>query len=548
MRDRVVKYKRFFLIILGIMLLIAGCGNQQQNEVKKNMKVQVQPGGQLVYGSLQEPDTLNPLLSEMLAVAEVGRLVFSGLVITNDKGEWVADLAAEVPAVNNGGVSPDGLTVTYKLRSGIAWHDGAPFTAEDVQFTWQVIMNPNNHIVLRDGYDKISSIEMPDQYTVKVKFKEYYAPYLTLFSTILPKHLLASADINKGQFNRAPVGTGPFKFTDWRIADAIELSANTNYFKGKPNLDTIVYKLLPDANIMLTQIKAGALDLVSNVNLTQVDQVKGVEGFNTVISPNMIWEHLDFNLDNGLFQDVQVRQAIAIGIDRKALIEKIMHNAASPAVADQSPLSWAYNPALTSPGRDVEAARALLVQAGWKQGPDGVFVKDGRRLAFSLVTTAGNKTRESVAQAIAGQLREVGIEVEVRLVDAGLFFSDILKHRRFETALYAWVSGIDPDNKALWNSQKIPSRSNGYEGQNYPGWRNEEIDRLTEQGLRTVDLEARKVTYFRIQEILLQESPVVPLYFRSNIDAVKNKVVNYKPNPTPAGNLWNAWEIGFAAN
>lgn len=543
-----MKYKHYLWIIVGIMLLIAGCGREQQHEVKKNEQVRIQPGGQLNYGSLQEPDTLNPLLSEMLASAEVGRLVFSGLVITDNKGEWIADLAKEVPTAGNGGISADGLTVTYQLRSGITWHDGAPFTAEDVRFTWQAIMNPRNNIVLRDGYDKISSIELPDQYTVRVKFKEYYAPFLTLFSTILPKHLLQGADINKSPFNRSPVGTGPFKFADWRIADAIELTANPDYYKGKPKLDTVVYKFLPDANIMLTQVKNGGLDLAGNISWNQVDQVKAIAGFHTVISPNMIWEHLDFNLDNSLFQDVRIRQAIALGIDRQALVANVLNHVASPAVGDQSPLSWAYNPSLTAAGRNVDEARSLLVQAGWRQGADGVFIKEGRRLTFSLATTGGNKIREGVAQAIAGQLREVGIEVAVQLVDPALFFSETLPRRRFETALYAWVSGVDPDNKSLWNSQQIPSQYNGYKGKNYPGWRNAEVDQLTEQGLRTVDLRARKMVYFRLQEILLQEYPVVPLYFRANIDVVKNKVVNYKPNPTPAGNFWNAWEIGFSAN
>lgn len=528
------------------MFLLAGCGGLK-TETKQSNKPQIQSGGQLSYGSIQEPNMLNPLLSDMLATSEVARLIFNGLVTTNDKGEWMGDLAVQVPTIQNGGVSQDGLTVIYKLRQDVVWHDGVPLTAQDVVFTWQTIMNPKNSVVTRDGYDKIASIETQDQYTVEIKFKEYYAPYLTLFSTILPKHILESVDINKSQFNRAPIGTGAFKFKEWRIADAIIFEANPTYFRGKPNLSTFVYKIFPDPSIMLTQLKSGEIDIVSNVNFTQFDQVKAVSGYNTMISPNMIWEHLDFNLDNPLFQDIRIRKAIALGIDRQALISQTLRNVASPAFGDQSPLSWAYNPAIAAGGRDVTAARDLLIQAGWKQGPDGIFMKDGQKLSFSLVTTGGNKVRETVAEAIAGQLREVGIIMEVRLIDAPLFFSDILKNRRFESAMYAWVAGLDPDNKNLWNSRKIPSRINGYEGQNYPGWRNSEVDSLTEQGARAVDLDARKLVYFRIQEILLQESPIVPLYYRANIDAVKPTVVNYKPNPTPAGNLWNSWELGIAA-
>ncbi|QJW46651.1 peptide ABC transporter substrate-binding protein [bacterium BFN5] len=537
---------KFFCMIFIAMFLLAGCGGLKP-ETKQSNKPQVQSGGQLSYGSTQEPNMLNPLFSDMLATSEVARLIFNGLVTTNDKGEWMGDLAVQVPTVQNGGVSQDGLTVIYKLRQDVVWHDGVPFTAQDVVFTWQTIMNPKNSVVIRDGYDKIASIVAQDQYTIEIKFKEYYAPYLTLFSTILPKHILESVDINKSQFNRAPIGTGAFKFKEWRIADAIILEANAAYFRGKPYLNTIVYKIFPDPSILLTQLKSGEIDIASNINFAQFDQVKAVSGYNTLISPNMIWEHLDFNLDNPLFQDVRIRKAITLGIDRQALVNQTLHNVASPAFGDQSPLSWAYNPAVAVGGRDVAAARELLIQAGWKPGPDGVFMKDGQKLSFTLVTPAGNKVREIVAETIVGQLREVGIIMQVNSVDASLFFSDILKNRRFETAMYAWVAGLDPDNKNLWHSQKIPSRTNGYEGQNYPGWRNAEVDSLTEQGARTVDLDARKLVYFKIQEILIQESPIVPLYYRANIDAVKPTVVNYKPNPTPAGNLWNSWELGIVA-
>lgn len=534
------------MILIG-MLLVSGCSSKSvpnANSAKRDIK----PGGQLVYGSLQEPDTLNPLLSELLATAEVGSLIFSGLIITNDKGEWMPDLAAEVPTLQNGGVSRDGLTVTYKLRPGVTWHDGSPFTADDVKFTWQMIMNSKINIVFRDGYDKIKGIDTPDKYTVIVRFREYYPAHLKLFGTILPQHILATVDdINKAAFNRAPIGTGPFKFKEWRLAESVVLEANPTYFRGKPNLDTIIYKVIPDSNIMLIQLKAGEVDIVSNVAFAQLDQVKDIAGMQAVITPNMIWEHLDFNLDNALFQDVRVRQAIALGIDKPALIANVLKGAAIPAVGDQSPLSWGYNSGTKQDVHDVNAARELLVQAGWKLGDDGIFAKDGSKLAFSLAFPTGNRAREIVASVMGQQLKEVGIAVEIKPIDPKKFFEEVLKKRGFETAMYAWVAGIDPNNSNLWYSKMIPSSKNGYEGQNYPGWRNAEVDTLTEQGGRTIDIEARKPIYFRIQDIIVQEYPIVPLYFRSNIDAVKSTVVNYRANPTPAGNLWNAWKWGFAA-
>ena len=219
------------ILLLAILLFSVGCSGQD-GAGKPTMK-QMEPGGQLTYGSLQEPSTLNPLQSDLLATAEVGSLIFSGLVVANDKGEWIPDLAVDVPTRQNGGVSPDGLTVTYRLRPGVTWHDGMPFTSADVKFTWETIMNQNFRDANRNGYDKISGVDTPDDTTVIIHFREYYAPYLTLFPTIIPKHILdKEGDINKAAFNRAPIGTGPFKFKEWRIADSILLEANPNYFRG----------------------------------------------------------------------------------------------------------------------------------------------------------------------------------------------------------------------------------------------------------------------------------------------------------------------------
>lgn len=532
-------------MIVVMVLLVSGCSSKSITNITQT-KSEVKQGGQLIYGSLQEPDTLNPLLSDFQATAEVSSLIFSGLVETNDKGQWIGDLAAEVPTLQNGGVSRDGLTITYKLRSGVTWHDGTPFTSGDVKFTWQSIMNYKVNIASRDGYDKIKSVDTPDPYTVVIKFKEYYTNYLALFHTILPRHILETAgDMNKASFNRSPIGTGPFKFKEWRLAEAIVVEANSAYFRGKPKLDSIVYKVIPDNNIMLVQLKNGEIDIVSNVAFSQLDQVKGLDGMQTVIKPNMIWEHLDFNFDNALFQDVRVRQAIALGIDKQAIVTNVLKNVAVPAVGDQSPLSWGHNPALQLDARDVNAARALLVQAGWVQGTDGIFAKDRTKLAFLISFPGGNKQRETVARVISQQLKEIGVAVDIKAIDPKVFFETVLKKRDFETAMYAWVAGVDPDNSSLWHSKKIPGPNNAYEGKNYLGWRNAEVDALTEQGAWTIDVESRKQKYFRIEDIIVQECPIIPLYYRSNIDVIKNNVANYQPNPTSSGNLWNAWQWGF---
>lgn len=535
-------------ILFACLLLaaLAGCSTSPAAPNAPPKQLKAQAGGRIVFGSLYEPATLNPLSAELVSAQEVASLIFSGLMFMDDHGTWKPDLAIEVPALQNGGVSSDGRVITYRLRNDVKWHDGRPFSSDDVIFTWRAIMNPRNNVISREGYDLISSIESPDRNTVIIRFREYYPPFLSLFARILPKHLLEGADFAKTPFNRAPVGTGPFQFVEWRMAEEISLKANPNYHLGKPVLDAISYKIVPDINILLTQIKAGSVDIVGSLDPSLIEQARAIDEFNVVTNPTMIWEHIDINLDNLKLQDVKVRQALSLAIDRQAIIAEAYRGAAAAAVSDQWPVSWAARTDLPTPTRNVEAARELLTQAGWSLGGDGIFAKDGMRLNLTLVTTANNKQREIAVRLLSQQLSEAGIQITPRFVDVPAMFTDILPARRFEIALYAWYIGPDPDNSGLWHSRNIPGPSNGFKGKNYPGWRNPEADRLLDTASRVVDLDRRRQIYHELQEITSRELPAIPLYFHSHFGIVKKNVLNYHPNASPSGNLWNAheWAIG----
>lgn len=528
--------------LLILLFLLSGClSNQkmQENPVKQPI---AQTGGEMVYGSLYEPVTLNPLLSDLSSTHEVASLIFSGLVYMDDQGIWQPDLVTEVPEMHNGGVSADGKVVTYRLRNNVQWHDGRPFTAEDVVFTWRLIMNPKHNVITREGYDRIASIEAVNSTTLVIRFRELYPPFLSLFSRILPKHLLEGVDVEKTAFNRSPIGTGPFQFIDWRMGETIRLKSNPLYHLGRPNLDAIVYKVIPDINMMLTQIKAGNVDIIGNLDHSLIEQARAIDDFNVVTNPTMVWEHIDFNLDNSLLQDVRVRQAISLAIDREAIIAEAYRSAAAVAVADQWPVSWAARKDLSPVTRDLGTAKELLKQAGWQQGPDGLFSKERTRLRLSLVTTAGNKQRESAMRLLTQQLRESGIELVPRFAEIPSLFTSILPRRNFDMALYAWYLGPDPDNSGLWHSRNIPGPNNRYQGKNYPGWRNSKVDQLLDQAGSSTDVNSRRQIYYSIQELIRQEVPVIPLYFHSNIGIAKKTVLNYRPNASPAGNLWNAWQ------
>ena len=537
-----MQCKKLVLISVCLLLLLPGCSSDSKTKETPAKQRVAQVGGKIVYGSLYEPTTLNPFISDMVSTHEVASLIFSGLVFMNNQGSWQPDLATDVPSSQNGGVSGDGRVVTYHLRNNVRWHDGRSFSADDVIFTWRLIMNNKNNVISREGYDQISSIESPDKNTLVVRFREYYPPFLTLFPRVLPKHLLEGVDLAKAPFNRAPVGTGPFRFVEWRMAEEISLKANTDYHLGKPTLNEISYKIIPDSNLLLTQIKSGSVDIVGHLESALIDQARAIDVFTVVTNPTMIWEHIDLNLDNVKLKDVLVRQAISLAIDRQAIIGEAYRGAASATTSDQWTGSWAARSDLAVPARNLDLSKDLLTQAGWKLGGDGIYAKDGIRLSLSLVSTAGNKQRETAVRILTQQLRDAGIELTARFVDIPVLFGELLPGRRFESVLYAWYVGADPDNSALWNSCNIPSQSNAYKGKNYPGWRNAEVDRLLEQASRTSDIDTRRQLYYRLQELLQQDIPVIPLYFLSNIGVVKKTVLNYQPNASQSGNLWNAWQ------
>ncbi|HWR28327.1 MAG TPA: peptide ABC transporter substrate-binding protein [Negativicutes bacterium] len=531
-----------FLLVLILGLLI-GCSKKTE-KVDSNSGTAI-AGGKINVGSAVEPETWNPLLSELMAVQEVGRLVFSGLLLQNDKGAWIPDLASEVPTVANGGISSDGLTVTYRLKPDLKWQDGQPISAKDIQFTYDFIMRNRSQVPWREGYEKIQSLRTPDSATIVIRFSEPYAYALKLFPFVLPSHRAAELmDVRTQNFARLPIGSGPYILKEWRRGDALIFEANSQYHRGRPLLDMITYKIVTDRQIVLSQLKIGEVDLVNNIGFDQLDQARAITGVNTFITQGTIWEHADFNLDNPLFADVRVRQAIALGIDRPMLIESVLKNAAFPAYTDIHPLSWAAIPIPDPPVRNMVKAKELLEAAGWKAGYDGILAREGRRFSFTLTAPSGDKPREEVAEALSRQLREIGVEMRVQFVAGKAFFGEILPNRRFEMALFAWVNSTEPDNYDLWHSRRIPSASNRGTGKNYAGWKSTEVDFLLESTRRNADVESRRDALRRLQEMLLAEVPVIPLYYRTEIAAAKRSIVNYKPNPF-SGNFWNVWEWGL---
>ncbi len=532
-----------FCFLSLVLFFVAGCTNKQDKAgPEKQTPVS---GGKINIGSAVEPDTWNPVVSELAAAQEVGRLIFSALLLQTDKGEWVPDLAASVPSASNGGISADGRTVTYRLNPNAKWQDGQKVTSRDVKFTYDYIMRMRARVPWREGYEKIQSVDTPDESTVVLRFIEPYGLYPHLFSFILPSHRAADfADISRMNYNLLPVGSGPFILKDWRRGDSLVFEANPGYHRGRPVLDSIVYKIVTDRQIVLSQLKIGEVDIVNNIGFDQLDQVRAMTGVNTFVTRSTILEHLDFNMDNPLFADMRVRMSIAAAIDRTAIIEKTLKNAGFPAVTDINPSSWAYAQGIKPIAVNLLQSKEMLTASGWQQGSDGVWIRQGRRLSFTVLVPLGDKPREAAINVLASQLREAGIEMRVQMVDRKMFFEDILPNRRFETAIFAWVNGTEPNSYDLWHSRRIPTPENRRAGKNYAGWRSQEVDSLLESTRNIAAMEVCRLAYVRLQELAASEVPSVPLYYRAEVAAAKRNVSNFKPNVF-GGNLWNSWEWGI---
>ena len=504
--------------------------------------------GTLRFAGLDDVASLNPLLREQAAGTDIDMLVFGFFFNLDDKMRFVPELATQVPSYANGGISPDGLTITYHLRKSVKWQDGASFTARDVVFTVGAILNPRNNVAARVGWDDIASVDAVSDWEVRFHLKKIYAPAISTFFCesglypVLPAHVLARyPDINHVPFNTHPIGTGPFKFVQWVPGDRIELAASENYWRGRPKLDRIVYKIVPDAGEIVDALKTRQVDAWFRAPPDFYGRLHDLGGYRVFASPSLAYAHLDLNQRNPAFDDVRVRQAINYSIDKRAIIREALHGLADPAASDISPLSWAFEPHTMRYSYDPGKARELLAQAGWVPGPDGVLEKDNKRLAFSLSAVSGAATAQAIENMLQQQLTRAGFAVTIKNYPGDRFFAPyaqggVLYRGQYDAALFSWVAGVDPDDSSEYMCEQIPPA-----GQNDLYWCDSTLGAAERAALSTYDRPERKKYYAITQAELASQSVTVFLYFARQVSVVTPVLRGYAPAPA-ISNTWNAWE------
>jgi peptide/nickel transport system substrate-binding protein len=508
--------------------------------------------GVLRLASLTDPDTLSPMIGASQVDVDISMFWAGYLFNYDDKNEVVPELATELPTLTNGGISRDGRTITYHLRKGVTWQDGAPFGADDVKFTWQAVMNPQNDVGNRVGYDEVLSIDTPDQLTAVVHLKRAFAPFVNSFFTmgstpipVYPKHLLAKyPDLNRIPYNSKPVGTGPFIVAEWHRGQTLRMVANPHYWRGAPKLAEVDYRSIPDENTLTTSMKTHEIDFWYNASAANYATASKIPDTHAVLTPFTQYSMIGFNNSRPILADVAVRRALTLATDRKRMIDTVTYGVQILNEGDQPAFSWAYDGAIKPIPYDPARARATLDAAGWHPGPDAIRMKNGQRLHVTVATTTGNAVGSRVAVLLQSAWKDIGVELEVKQYASALMFAGygaggILKTGKFDIGFFSWVNGVDPDDATLFMCDQFPP--NGF---NQVRFCNHALDAQERIALSSNDQAVRKAAYARIQEIVVDQVPQFTMWFARRFDVVSDDFKGYRPAHA-VSTFWNTWEYSI---
>ncbi|NJL00757.1 MAG: peptide ABC transporter substrate-binding protein [Spirulinaceae cyanobacterium SM2_1_0] len=521
----------------------------------------------------QAPTILNPHLATGFKDFDAARIVYEPLASKDENGEFVLFLAAEAPSRENGGVAEDGRSVTWKLKEDVTWADGEPFTAEDVVFTYEYLSNPDVAAASTANYETVESVEAIDDYTVQVNFKDvtpgWEVPFTGQNGMILPEHIFAEfngANAREAPANQMPVGTGPYQVVEFKPGDLVVLEANADYWDGAPPFNRVEVKGGGDATsaaraVLQTGDADYAYNLQVEANILEELEAAGQGRVSAVFGPYV--ERIMFNftdpnaetadgerssLENPhpFFTDKRVRQAFTLAIDRDAIAEQLYGPTGratgqllvSPGAIASDNISYEYN---------LEQAEALLDEAGWEDtNDDGVRDQDGVEMNVVFQTSV-NPVRQKTQEIVKQSLESIGVGVELKSIDAGIFFSgdpantDTINH--FYADMQEYNTGNDsPDPGPYmkwWTCDQIAQMENDWQLENNARYCNPEYDALWEASATELDPETRNDLFKQMDEFLMEDVAVMPIVDRANTNGVSNRLEGVEPSPWDA----NTWDI-----
>ena len=535
---------RLALLSLACCTLV-GCGHRQSPAAQETA----------VILFVQEPANFNPILAADSYENFVDALLFDGLTTMDAHGKVIPDLATRVPSVANHDVSPDGKTITFHLRHNVRWQDGTPFTSKDVSFTWSAIMNPRNDVGSRHGYDQVTSVDTPDDFTVVFRLHKPFAPAVTaLFGEgaqplrILPSHRLGQAsDLNETPFNNAPVGTGAYRFVQRHSGTDIVLRANPGYFRGRPHIEALRIEIIPNDETAATLMRTREADLAILGSPQIFNSLRNVPQVKLYDPPVPSFETIEINNAKLMLSDPRVRKAIAMAIDRERIELTVEHGESRLATGPITPEFSVYAKDVDRYQYDPRKARALLESSGWHLGSDGIRHRAGAPLSLTFAYGAGSPSAQNLAVQVQSMLRAVGIDLTLKPYAFELLYAPyagggIFAKGDYDIGLYDTTTGPDPDDAiSMFECSQVPPA-----GINFARYCSKQVDADARDGMQTLNEADRARFYSDAQRVLSRDEPVVFLFWLKDVYESSARFQGFAPNPFTES--WNAyeWHIGGA--
>jgi peptide/nickel transport system substrate-binding protein len=499
-------------------------------------------GGTLSYGEYGRPATLDPITSNEMIALRLTELIFNGLVGINEKQEIVPELAEKWER------SADGRTYTFYLRKDVTWHpregeEPKPFSADDVIFTYKIMMNARTITPLKVRYEFIGSIEKLNEYTVKFTLRQPILNALAKFSfKIIPKHGPSNPNYltRDDAFVQRPIGTGPYMLKEVTAEREIVLAANEKYFKGRPHIDKIVAKPFADQNIMTQALMFNAIDMIVLVNPRDIPEIQGDKRF--ILQPYnaLSYSFFGYNCRNPLLADKRVRKAFTYAVNRQEMLDSFFNGQGTIISGPFAPGSWAYNLDVQPLPFDPQKATELLQEAGFTKGADGIMQKDGKKLSLSLKVPI-EKESESVKRvvlAFKNYLKNVGVDIRVEFKEWQAWKEDVFLEHDFDVIFASWVFDDSADISSLFHSGEIGAWKN-----NFGSYSNPEVDSLIKESKDTLDHEKRRTINRKLHAILAEESPYTYLWTLTNYAAFQKKVRRVAIHPYKFFSYADEWFI-----
>ncbi|WPZ32419.1 peptide ABC transporter substrate-binding protein [Thalassobaculum sp. OXR-137] len=523
--------RRFLLALSAFLLLLPGLAAARDT---------------LTIGVSQYPSTLNPMIDAMLAKSYVLAATQRQLTIEGHDWETVCQLCVKLPSLEEGdaetfpskteeGEPVTGVRKTYAIRDDAFWADGTPVTTDDVLFAWEMGRNPETGVDTLKAYQDVLDIEVdgPKRFTIVSRKLDYRYRSMGDFA-VMPAHLDRPAFAEPKEYrNRTLYQTdptnpglwnGPYRVAEVQVGSQIVLARNEHWKGTPPAFDRVVIRAIENTSALEANLLSGSIDMIAGESGLAIDQAIAFEkrhgdAYTVIYQPGLIYEHLDVMLSNPILGDLKVRQALLHAVDREAINNRLFAGKQPVATGSVNPLDWTYTTeGVPTYPYDPAAAEALLEAAGWTPGPGGIRVNaEGQKLSVSLMTTAGNRTRELVQQVLADYWKRVGVETVIRNEPPRVFFGETVSKRRFTgLAMFAWLSAPEHLPRTTLHSESIPTEANNWGGQNYTGYASPEMDRLIDAIQIELDRDKRGALWAEFQRLYATDLPVLPLYFRAD--------------------------------